>query len=551
MSGFTSFINVFTSNWPTTGVGGGGSKIVKSMVSSGRRTGSSPVVNSSGAVKASDVMNNGQGCFGAGDPRIKELLQDYPLTNLFLNIYVSVIGDIVNKTAFDVKIENCQDDLVEDINNYIKDINFQEFIRKNLRESLFWGSYAAPIFLNKTTGKFKLGEFLRSDKLVPAYFEGELTSYVYKEDEANMFGTGDGEVISIPADEVVFIGFDMHRKFPVVLDRENKKGIDKITVNLVYRFPMGIFDDCLYLLYNHLLNTYIKQLLTLKNALRPDVIMARQIDQDPSNTESVDDIENIEACLNNNESGVVMGLFGDPSMVLTSITSSILNQLKVVPSLMNYSDFESIEFPQLEEKLRRLSDDLQDTKLQIGNQLGIPEELLNSNSNRWEVVSRSATFQHAVNKRLNDISEALKITVVNYAKKYHGVEILPYDISVTFDTNNFLFNADYLQKQELINNQLESISRMFSNAAQIKEDPNIDRFEFDRWFSNKLGVLDPDLQKIVPPPKLPDLVDPMTGAPIPEEQVKAMIMSGQIDQFGNPLQPPPEEGGEEMPPEEE
>lgn len=538
---FTNIVNFFTSSWPSVGIGGGGSKVVKSLTSNSHK---GSIGNITNGLKASEAWNSGQGCFGASDPRIKELLQNYPLTNLFLNIYTSIIGDIITKTSFDVKVENCEDNLLEDINNYIKEINFQDFIRENLRESLYWGAYASPIFINEKTRKFKLGEFIHSERLIPAFYNGELKYYCYKDDEkGDITSGGTDDIITIPADEVVYLGFDMHRKFPVVLDKEGKTGLKKIVVNVVYRFPMGIFDDCLYLLYNHLLNTYIKQLLTLKNALRPDVIMARQIDQDPSVTDSTDDIENIEACLNNNESGVVMGLFGDPSAVLTNITSSILNQLKVVPSLTNYSDFELIQFPTLEEKIAKLNDDLQITKLQIGNQLGIPEELLNSNSNRWEVVSRSATFQHAINKRLSDISKSLKNTVYNYCKKYHNIEIKHSDISITFDTNNMLFNAEYLQKQALLNDKLDSMSRMFANISQIKEDPNINRFELDKWARAQLSTLDPDLEKIVIKQEVPKLMDPRTGAPIPEEAVIQMMQNGQIDQFGNPIMPPQEGEG--------
>lgn len=542
----SNIINALTSSWGShTGVGGGGSRVVKSLTSGGfQRFGG---VSSNGE-KASEILTNLTGTFGV-TAKIKEMLESYPLTNLFIGIYESILSDIVDKTDFDIKIEDADERLIDDVNKFISEIDFKTFICSNLRKSLYWGAYASPLFISKTTRKFHLGEFENSEKFVPAFYEGKLKSYVYKENfsDDNFASNGTDDVIQIPADEVVYLGFDQHRKFSVVLDKENKKGVDKILVNLNYRFASGILDDCLFLLYNHLINTYISQLLTLKNALRPDVLMARATDEDIGVTEAVDDIENIESCLNNNEGGVIQGLYGgDPSSILTNITSSILNQLKVVPSLNNYKDFEIIEFPNIDEKIAKLNQELQEKKLQIGNQLGIPEELLNSSSNRWEVVSRSATFQHAVNKRLNDISFCLKQTVINYCKKYHNVEIERDKIVLNFDTNNILFNAEYIQKQQILNDKLESFSRMISNISQIKEDPNIDRYEFDNWFVGQIGGLDPELKKVYRIPKLPEMIDPMTGQPLPNEVVMQMIQSGQIDMNGNPIQQQPvpqEEGG--------
>ena len=548
--GFASnFLNMITSSWGgNTGIMGGmGGKVVKSSVSSGHRRGAGFSAGNINGEKASENLDNLTGSFGV-NIKVKEMLESYPLTNLFLGIYESIIGDIISRTELEVKIKKCEEPLVEDINKYLKEINYKKFILDNLRKSLYWGSCAAPIFYDKGTGKFSLGEFLRGEKFVPAYFEGKLKSYVYKTETFD--GTGNPEsddVISIPADEVVFIGFNQNRKFPVVLDSENKKGIEKYIVNLTYYFSTGILDDCLYLLYNHLLNTFISQLLTLKNALRPDVLMARSVDDDQAITESADDIENVEACLNNNESGVVMGLFGgDPSSMLTSITSSILNQLKVVPSLNSYKDFEVISFPELEDKIRKLEEDLQNKKLQAGNILGIPEELLNSSSNRWEVVSRSATFQHAINRRLTDISSSIKQTAIDYANKYHKVEIVADDISITFDTNNILFNAEYLHKQDLLNNKFAAISQMSANMEQIKENPVVNRYKLEQWMADQVSTLDPDLGEIFEPPPLPEMVDPMTGQKIPPEQVLAMIQSGQIDPNGNPIEQPPQEEQEEI-----
>jgi len=543
----TNIINYMTSQWPSVGIGGGGGRVVKSVATSDSRIGFSAQVD--GSQRASEIMANNIGCFGVND-KIKLMLKDYPLTNLFLNIYVSVISDIINKTSFEVKIEEIDDRVIDDINKYIKEIDFRGFIVNNLRSSLFWGSYASPLFRNKENGRYKLGDFIESERLIPAYYEGTLKSYVYKKTDLSEFSAPtDDDVITIPADEVVYLGFDMHRKVPVVLGKDKKKGIDSIIVNLTYRFPMGIFDDCLYLLYTHMLNTYIRQLLTLKNALRPDVLMAQQSSQDIQVTDSTDDIENIEACLNNNEAGVIGGLFGDPATVLNLVTSSVLNQLKVVPSLTNYSNFEIIDFPTLEDKLRKLAEDLFETKVNIGNNLGIPEELLSSSANRWEVVSRSAQLQHSINKRLADISNCLKTTIINYAIKFHGIKIDPSDITVNFDTNNILFNAEYAQKQQLVNDNLEAVSRMVANRDQIAESPSINKEALNKWFIEKVKSLDPALEAVVTPPPLPTVIDPQTGQPLPPEIVEQLINEGRIGPNGEILGGP--EDGEEMPEEEE
>lgn len=553
---FGQVLNFFTSSWDQSGVGGGQSRVVRRLATSGSVNTSGNVHLSSGQ-KAGDLISDNLGCFGA-NANIKQLLRDWYLTNTFLNFFTSPLIDIFNKSSFECKIENLDDSVVDDVNKYLDELDVFSFIKDNLKEALYWGSYISPIEFSQQTGKSKLGQITHSTEFVPITvlnlpgIDKAQNYYGYKTDNFAEFSTNPLDdasgVVLLPAKDAVYMGFNMTKSIKIVLNEEKKVGVEKLKANVIYKQPRGVLDDCLNLLYNHLLNSYIYQLLTLKNALRPDVLMARMQNPNISNTQSTDDIENIEACLNNNEGGIAMGLFGDPSSILSAITSSILNQVKVVPSLMNYTDFELIEFPALEEKLAKLLDGLQTTKLQIANQLGIPQELLDSNGgSRWEVLSRSTTYKQAILSQMADITIFLKSIVTEYLASRHGLEVNSADIIFNFNTSNILFNSEEIQKQQLINETLQFLSQAISNRDNIAESPGINRQALDDFVMDQLGQIGPAYKKVLQMP-LPTIIGP-NGMPLPPQVVQQMMATGQIDQFGNPVMPPNgaenEDSGEE------
>lgn len=492
---FSSFIG---NSYENPGIATGRPKVVLSLLSNGN------IVN--GRLEKTDLVN-----IVCNVASLKPILKEYPLTKMIVGIYTSMIKDIIGKSPFEIKLTSNDEDhptLQNSLNEYLKDIKFKEFILENLSDALYEGSYASYCYSDKD--RWKSVPIKCATNLVQVIDSGDIKWYIVSDSSysSDLYSAelGKDNPKIIDAKNILYVGFD---KKPVKeLSKKELKKYSSVNlpntfennyvVKLQYKVGRGVCDDILSLLFEHMLTYLMKLLLSIRNIVRPDVFLARigDTEEEEDITQIGEALRNIESLLNNtsNQSDFRVA---DPSSMLAMIYTSMLNMIKVVPSIANYTELEKVDLPDLTDKLRQLEENLDKVRQSIANQMGIPDELMSGQSNRWEVVSRSSRFLTAINDKLNDISRSVKDKVIQYAKDTFNKSLTYADLDLVLDTSNIIFNQEANSRQIVMSELIGNIAKILSDVESINSTGAVDPDMVYDYVKKQFSNLDPEIPKFI------------------------------------------------------
>jgi len=285
----------------------------------------------------------------------------------------------------------------------------------------------------------------------------------------------------------------------IASEKETVKGDkshDEYLVDYSYHIGQGICDDVLYLIFEHLLKTLMRLLISVKDTIRPDVLVAN-INQNATDATDISEaLNDIESLVNNGDS-VVDFRSMDPTSILNTVYDALLNSTKVVPGIQNFTNFDLLQYPDLSAKTEKLTSDIESLKQTIMNNIGIPADLVEGSSNRWEVISRSSRFLTLIESHIEDLSRTVKRTVRSYLKRYENIDISIDDIGLVLDTSNIIFNNHFNNKTKVVTEKLEGIGRILEVHATLRDNEATDSEAVDSYFERQLNLLDPELSDII------------------------------------------------------
>lgn len=294
----------------------------------------------------------------------------------------------------------------------------------------------------------------------------------------------------------------------------NRQPYKKVAINqnvgasaladISYSTGFGILDDAQTLMFEHMIKYLMRLLLSVKDTIRPDILVATMTSKQSGSADKVATaLQNIEAMVNNGENMLDFRNV-DPSAMVNIIFTAVLNQIKVVPGLESYTDLRLLEQPDFKEKLTKLAEDLKDGKSSIANIIGIPEELTEGNSNRWEAMSRSSRFLTLISSKLTSISTPVKELALNRYrvltndKTASNLEA----VGVALDANNVISNQNFNAQNEVLLAKLRSFEEMLTTLTNISKTGLIDIGKLVPWYKEQIGSLDPTLPAVLEDDKI-------------------------------------------------
>lgn len=238
----------------------------------------------------------------------------------------------------------------------------------------------------------------------------------------------------------------------------------------------------------------------MKNTVRPDLIQANVSNQASPEFNISDAINDIESLLNNGEYAFDIRSTNSFALIGT-IYNQLLNSVKVVPGLSNYTNIEMIQQPDLTSKIENLNREVQDAQSQVINQLGIPEELFGGSSNRWEVISRSSRFFTLIKDLLNSVSNVYKHVSTNYIEyKYKGKvpkNIILKEIKLNIDTNNYLTSTASTSRMEILAMNIQKLTDTLGAISNFNDIQLLNKKEALIYIKNALSTTDGSLAKLI------------------------------------------------------
>jgi hypothetical protein len=215
------------------------------------------------------------------------------------------------------------------------------------------------------------------------------------------------------------------------------------------------------LLYQIYLNDIMAQCLGIKDTLK-QTILTVSVSGETKRTINLNNITNaMERALNANDSLI---LNQDPTSLVNKMTSRLMNNIKVLGNITEFSQIGKLEADDDSGKRDKLQAELDKMKQQILDNLGIPQELASNavTSNRWEILSRSDRYLSAITRLLKLCADIVKRTASSMLRAI-GQDIPETDISYS------LINSTNVQSQ-LSRNKVMSLAENTQYLCQAVQE---------------------------------------------------------------------------------
>jgi hypothetical protein len=207
-------------------------------------------------------------------------------------------------------------------------------------------------------------------------------------------------------------------------------------------------------------------------------------------------VNNIESLLNEDNINVVMS-YSDPLELINQINDKLINHIRVVPQISDYSDLQKLDLTSIKEQLDALKEDIKAAKEDLQADLNIVEEIFTGNGNRWELSSKYEKYTNTLTHMLDSISASICRFCVSYM---YRLDAKYYDQSIfqhKFDLNKYI--SPYAQKSNMtaLADRFNEINSVIEAASNILNNNAINKGEFLTYLQNELENADADLKGLI------------------------------------------------------
>lgn len=457
------------------------------------------------------------------DPNIYyDILEDFPYFNALVNIYADALYEVVSKDDFRVTCTN-DNKLQAHVNKVIEEYKLKDYILQHLRDFVKRGVYVGFIssnreikeifnpfdvkFINKN-GRFLAAEVKSNNAEVQMPFY-DLFTYWYDKDVDDLFTEEEMDACAknVKPDEVDYksltddieADLNVHAVRNTAGEKESKmlqQFKRSVEVNTVLYKGKGYFQDHLTDLFRLFVKQYVYQALSLSDYLKCNVITATVSSQKVDVRKVMNVVNNIESLLNEDNINVVMS-YSDPLELINQINDKLINRIRVVPQISDYSDLQKLDLTSIKEQLDALKEDIKAAKEDLQADLNIVEEIFTGNGNRWELSSKYEKYTNTLTHMLDSISASICRFCVSYM---YRLDAKYYDQSIfqhKFDLNKYI--SPYAQKSNMtaLADRFNEINSVIEAAGNILNNNAINKGEFLTYLQNELENADADLKGLI------------------------------------------------------
>lgn len=420
--------------------------------------------------------------YGEETRELKEYVYTLGFTETILNIYTSSIKNLLSNRELLLisdKVDNNKDlkNKIDEINSEFKQYDLLKYILDNFKQYVYWGNI---IFIIHNNTLRELPPPQNLDNLSLTLYDKKFKT---NHDKKNYVTVSiNNNLKNIPYENCFILQND-----PLVSEIE----IDEETLITVKKTITGqsILKGSLYDIFIYYAKKKMNNMYSFKEVLRPD-IMINNFTENVRDEDRINTVQKIENVLNDRESSSILS--GSPLQIMSILENKIVNQVKVLPNIRGVSNQEKLQNESIREKLQILEEAKDKDKLDILNNLQIPEELFNGNGNQYEIESRSSNYKD----KLSLILFNLDSSIVNWVKnKYPDVDFGKLTTSIN-PAYLGIFNNLNTTITETISS-LENVKNMIDKVSDIVKSENYDKDKLKQIVHNLLSKVDPSLVPIV------------------------------------------------------
>lgn len=432
-------------------------------------------------------------------------LKHYHIVSALLDVFCSCIKDVLGKSDFHVQITGDEDHTIR-ANKFIDSIQLKRYVMDNLKDMVYHGVYAFGIDYQKQKlysliDPYDCKIMTNTQDIIGYEVGGKLISndnlvcYYYQMQPEDSIGSNDSD------DSNPFSILNSKKEKDTDKELENKKpgevirdddGMPSEISDLVVKFkrntPYGIFDGKLFRIFQMYSLEVALYMMSLRESMKPTLLGMSTGGRQINLANSIDMANQVEEILNapiNN-----LAQMGDPTLYINQIVWTVLNNIRVLPTLDQYQNLTDMAQNDTSGKREKLAQELDNIKKEILQELTIPEELMGGSANRWEQYGRNDRFMTTIDNFLYSISTLVKQIIC----KYTGISTV--SISFNIDTTALTASMDTKNKINTLAEKMADISRVLQNVKEIVENEYVNPSEAYSYIVDQVGAIDEKLKPV-------------------------------------------------------
>lgn len=404
-------------------------------------------------------------------------VRDFHLTKAITNLFQSFINDLYKDSEIIVKVDvEGTDKYTEYCNHIIAITDLKKNILDNVDDCLFWGQFGK--YLDHETNGFR---FLNNPTDFAVYCENDVPKMA-------LVGTEFQKVSAVKYYDGLWVQYK-----PKTVKAFSSSDSDLFYEN-EYRKGESLFKGTILRLYSMFIKEYLLDQMSLKEALKNEVIVANIQDQKTSLEDIGKAVDMISNLINDQESMSILSR--SPQALLRIIDEKMVNYVNVVPGIQNFTNFDKMDVYSLRDKLQLLQDDLDKDEEKILKTLGIPSELMNGSSTRWEAVERSSRFATVITWVNSYLLQAIQNFCQGQIYYKFGKFIPISKIQINTDTSTILSAADNSYKYKNLQDSIDAIKSVAESYKDLAQNEVVDADELYAFFSKKISSIDSSVSNL-------------------------------------------------------
>lgn len=444
---------------------------------------------------------------------IIDKIKDYSFLRSVLEAIEIPLVDVIRKSTWDFSLSPIDsEDLVEQsrvrniekkVKKLMSTFDLSDFVRKELTEWLMYGFRV--YYLQVDDNKIFVSKILLDNSI--AFFHREKYAWIVV-NAKNKYGLQNNDLTNINNKYSVPYFFE-RRVFENITeeqaveegilkkDKEELTPLSSIILEFQKIYGVGFLDSVAKDLFNLYIREIVYDWLSMLEVIQPKLIgvtLSGEKFDAPNITQAVTEIESM---LNDSCSILIQAGMGGQN-IEPVLYSMLANRYQIVALTQQASSIDAIDITDLNETLQSMKEDINQKKLYILQNKGIPEELHNGEGNRWEIIARTDKYLDNIKRSCVSIEAFVKQFIFALCNQLGYEEILSTDqihfnLDVSALTSNYIENSGF----SFLSEKLADLSELLENTESISELDVIDSDKIKQMIADKIKEVDPAIYSAI------------------------------------------------------
>jgi len=256
------------------------------------------------------------------------------------------------------------------------------------------------------------------------------------------------------------------------------------------------------LFYHHLpkvrelyLKDLVVSILGIKDVIQPD-ILGMNFEGGMDIDQAQDMCQNLEDLLNKNSD---YSIFNSSSLDYNDLVKLIVDTVRILPDVDGkLQGLNPIRTTSLQEKISQIRMESKELERDVTSSLGVPMDLFEGNSSKWEVIKRSERLQSRVTYYINMIKLSLRRLAQSVYFHLHKKELRINEFKITLFSESDIEIAQKTNKLQSLVELSQTLIQLVTGAERELQDSQlINKEKYYKLLKSNLKDIYPEMEDLL------------------------------------------------------